>query len=125
MYLYWQCPGGKIEQNELYNQAIKRELVEEIGINFEITPDYIQTNTYKGFNYDPKQPWKFIVRKVYLYQIKTTTRYIEQNLKQDTEIENFTQWNWKTIDQLKSLQIINSLQQWITYQNGSKLSQKQ
>ena len=54
MHLYWQCPGGKIEQTELCDQAIKQELMEEIGINFEITPDYIQTNTYKGFNYDPK-----------------------------------------------------------------------
>lgn len=37
----WEIPGGHIEENELPENAAKRELIEETGaIDFTITPDF-------------------------------------------------------------------------------------
>jgi len=53
---------------------------------------------------------------VHLYQLTTTIGIIKQNLQQNTEQENFTHWIWKSIEELKQLRTIDSIQQWIRQQ---------
>ena len=38
-YQDYQFPGGHMENNETYSEALKRELLEETGINFNIEKD--------------------------------------------------------------------------------------
>lgn len=48
---YFEFPGGKIEQNETHEEALKRELFEELEIETEIK-DYVMTveHQYENFH---------------------------------------------------------------------------
>ena len=36
MGLKWEFPGGKVEQNETFKDALSREILEELNVNIEI-----------------------------------------------------------------------------------------
>jgi len=40
----WEFPGGKIEPNETVQQCIKREILEEIGIEIQVEEELITIN---------------------------------------------------------------------------------
>jgi 8-oxo-dGTP pyrophosphatase MutT (NUDIX family) len=40
---YWDLPGGRMEPGETFVQTLKRELKEEIGVNYEGDPKQIGT----------------------------------------------------------------------------------
>ena len=116
MHGYWQPIGGKIEDNETTIEAIKRETEEEAGINIDnlkTKPQFIFHYTKKGFNYFPKRPYQFVKRIVYVYELKSTIREIENKIIQDKEVGNFTQWTWKTINDLQKEQCITTLEKYI------------
>jgi len=49
--LKWEFPGGKIENNESYREALFREIKEELEIEIEIN-DYIMTTKYAYNTFD-------------------------------------------------------------------------
>jgi len=115
MYLYWQNPGGKVEKDESYQEAIAREMQEETGLvmkgNFKAR--LVQTDIYKGRHYDPKRPLQNIKRIVHLYLIIATTQKLEEQLIQGTEPDKFTNWEYKSINELRNLQTIDTIRRWI------------
>ncbi len=53
-YKDYQFPGGHMEEDESYNEALNRELLEETGINFELkdnlTPDLKLYRYYENYH---------------------------------------------------------------------------
>lgn len=43
---FWMLPGGKIEQSESNEEALKREIKEELGITIENINEFVTVNTY-------------------------------------------------------------------------------
>jgi len=59
---YWYPPGGRIEVGETPQQAARRELVEEIGVNAEIGPLVLRCRArfvYRGRQFDQDE-WHFV-----------------------------------------------------------------
>lgn len=46
---YWEFPGGKIEANETKQEALKREILEELGCVIEVF-DQVEDTTYEYEN---------------------------------------------------------------------------
>jgi mutator protein MutT len=47
--LKWECPGGKVEPGETYEDGLRRELREELGIAARIGPEAYRTrHDYPG-----------------------------------------------------------------------------
>ncbi|AIT10251.1 DNA mismatch repair protein MutT [Candidatus Francisella endociliophora] len=68
---YWEFPGGKLENNETFDECVKRELYEEVGIekcvlkpyiskkhinkdNIHVSLNFFIVEAYKGIPY-PKE----------------------------------------------------------------------
>tara|TARA_B100001123_G_C15191735_1_gene979671 strand:+ start:635 stop:1129 length:495 start_codon:yes stop_codon:yes gene_type:complete len=99
---YWQMPQGGIDKNEIPEEAVWREMMEEVGTN-EV--ELISTSS-KWFTYNiPKDtlktlPWgeKYIgqTQKWFVF------RLIGDDSKINIETENpeFSEWKWANFDSI-------------------------
>jgi 8-oxo-dGTP diphosphatase len=89
MALKWEFPGGKIEAGETAEQALKRELDEELGINAEIGPPLVRIrhNYRNGGAVD-----------LQFFVVRSFTGEIENRI--------FNDMRWSTMDKLPGLDFL-------------------
>jgi 8-oxo-dGTP pyrophosphatase MutT (NUDIX family) len=92
----FQFPGGHLEENESFNDCLKREVLEETGIEIddsEIDRPFMRV-TFKNKNWP--EPGKNRKAEIYYYIVKTDkepdlskTNYTENEIKNNYKIEIF------------------------------------
>ena len=93
---YWQMPQGGIDQNEIPEEAVWREMMEEIGTN---NADLIHTSS-QWINYKiPKDtlktlPWgtKYVGQTQKWFVFRFTGKNTDINVR--TENPEFSEWKW-------------------------------
>jgi 8-oxo-dGTP diphosphatase len=50
---YWALPGGKLDDGESFSDAVKREMKEELGVDF-LPKEELGFYSYKGEDYEAK-----------------------------------------------------------------------
>ena len=99
---YWQMPQGGIDKDEIPEEAVWREMMEEIGTN---KVELLHTSS-QWFNYDIPQdtlntlPWG----KIYVGQIQKwfVFRFTGQDsdINVGTENPEFDEWKWAKYESL-------------------------
>ena len=93
---YWQMPQGGIDQNEIPEEAVWREMMEEIGTN---NADLIHTSSH-WLNYEiPKVtlktlPWgeRYVGQTQKWFVFRFTGKNTDINV--GTENPEFSEWKW-------------------------------
>jgi putative (di)nucleoside polyphosphate hydrolase len=93
---YWQMPQGGIDENEVPEETVWREMIEEIGTN---NAQLIQSSS-KWFSYDiPKEtlktlPWGdiFVGQNQKWFIFKFTGK--DSDIDVGTENPEFSEWKW-------------------------------
>ena len=93
---YWQMPQGGIDENENPEDAVWREMMEEIGTNkanlFKISDQWIKYNIPQETL--DKLPWgkKWIGQKQKWFIFKFSGQ--DRDINVETENPEFSEWKW-------------------------------
>lgn len=82
----FMLPGGKVDEGETDDEALRREIVEESGIEIEESCPFLQINSYDKNYYDRKSG---IINRLTrtIFYIVETTKDIDESKKVLTESE--------------------------------------
>ena len=89
----WQNLGGKIELGETVEEAIKREVQEEIGVVVTKHPIFLQSYSWKKDNKSP-------VRLGLIFLIELEENPEKYHIKLDTELANYS---WFTLSEIEKM----------------------
>lgn len=93
---HWQNMGGKIEIGETVENAIAREMLEEVGLKLESTPIFLHSYSWKK---DDDSPTKLGL----IFLIDMQKRIEEIEVKLCDELDKF---GWYMIDEAKEIKTI-------------------
>ncbi len=97
----WECGGGQMKEGENFEQAIKRQMKEELGVLVEkIIP-------FRTYEIKPKENAQKVIpgiRFVCFYKKFVNGRNPEINLKEHSG------WRWQPINDLKKIDFITGIQ---------------
>jgi 8-oxo-dGTP diphosphatase len=86
----WEFPGGKVEEGESCEEALKREYREEFGVD-------IRLGAFLG---SARFEHRGIPRLVKAYRIFFTDT--------DFKLSEHTQWRWATLPEIQELDFVDS-----------------
>lgn len=89
----WQNLGGKIELGETVEEAVKREIKEEIGIEIKKHPFFLQSYSWKKDNESP-------VRLGLIFLIELEGKPEKYQIKLESELANY---GWFTLDEIERM----------------------
>ena len=89
----WQNLGGKIELGETVEEAIKREIKEEIGIEIKKHPLFLQSYSWKKDNESP-------VRLGLIFLIELERKPEKYQIKLESELANY---GWFTLEKIEKM----------------------
>ncbi len=74
----WECPGGKVDGGESHHQALRREIVEEIGVGiFEVGNTPIWSCRFSGLVTRPERSEIFLLMYLATLTLKNEPRPCE------------------------------------------------
>lgn len=95
---YWQNMGGKVEIGEKVEDAIKRELKEEVGLSLESFPIFLHSYSWKKDDDSPTR-----LGLIFLIELKNKNKDYKINLS--SELSDF---GWFTIEEAVELKTIGA-----------------
>ena len=108
----WEFPGGKIEENETREEALKREIKEEMNADIDVK-DYLTTIEYDYPNFH-------LIMHTYLCELINDLKFVYHNDK-ELEHENML---WVEKDELNHIDFLPADIEVVNYYNKTKRLQK-
>lgn len=90
----WEFPGGKIDEGEDFETAIKREMQEEFGVQVQVASHITQTS--------------FMHKNKECFVDAFVVHFMEDGLSRPFKLTEHTDYRWANIDEIPSLDFVDS-----------------